>query len=101
MQRYYKLPVLLSIIENDGSVDYETMGKAFRDFYMLNKQHHWDFVNDKKNQNFEKWGLKEFLSLALENPVKFLARTEHEFIKHDEINKRIYFADEIVKSWSD
>ena len=33
--------------------------------------------------------------------VHFLAKTEHEFIKNDEVGKWVYFADGILGVWSE
>ncbi|MHB1484263.1 MAG: DEAD/DEAH box helicase family protein [Saccharofermentanales bacterium] len=111
MTRSYKLPVLLALIENNGFVDYDILGNAFRDFYMLNPQRMKDLLTKSQStstyenppayKNIEDWSNKDFLNLALKNPVFFLAKTESDFIKHDEVGKHIYFADEIRDVWSD
>jgi len=102
MTRSYKLPVLTALLENGGSVGYDALGVAFRDFYMNSRRRCIDLQKNinSKNESIEAWEIKDFLSIALKNPVHFLAKTEFEFIKNDEVGKRVYFADGILDAWN-
>jgi len=101
MSRSYKLPVLKALIENDGKIGYDLLGSAFQAYYTESKQRQRDLELDTQNRNWSKWKQNDFLKLALKNPVLFLAKTESRFILHDEINRVVYFSEEIRSSWTE
>ena len=100
MSRSYKLPVLRALVENDGKISYDILGKVFQEFYISGKQRHRDLELDLQNKNWGKWNQNDFLKLALKNPVLFLSKTESRYIIHDEINRIVFFSEEILNSWT-
>lgn len=101
MSRSYKLPVLKALVENDGMVSYDLLGSAFQAYYKESMQRRRDLELDTQNRNWKNWTSQDFLKLALKNPVFFLAKTESRFILHDEINRVVYFSEEIRSSWTE
>jgi len=57
MTRSYKLPVLIALLENGGSVGYDALGVAFRDFYMNRRRRRIDLQKNmnSKNKSIEDW----------------------------------------------
>lgn len=83
MSKTYKMPVLLSFYNNGKlkmEVNEEDIYKSFRDFYEKGSNG-VDMLQHKATKDFKKWGKKEYLKLAKENPVKFLIKTHGDFFK--------------------
>lgn len=81
MNKLYKLPVLLAFY-NRGDIkpviDEEDLYQSFRIFYS-NGQNALDMHRHQSTTNFKSWGKKEFVRLAMGNPVHFLNKTHGEF----------------------
>ena len=95
MSKAYKIPVLLSLIENGQlkmAVNIEKVGETYMDFYKNSKLHQKDF-NNKKHKNWESWDKDKYIKEVLKNPVKFLSKRK--FFIHDEINNKFRLHQEI------
>ena len=86
MSKTYKMPVLLAFY-NDGDVKMEIseddIYKSFYDFYRKGSNK-VDMLKDKGTREFETWDKKKYVSLANNNPIKFLLKTHGEFFKEKE-----------------
>ena len=86
MSKTYKMPVLLSFY-NDGDIKMEISDddiyKSFYDFYRKGSNK-VDMLKDKGTSGFETWDKKKYVSLAKNNPIKFLLKTHGEFFKEKE-----------------
>lgn len=78
MSKSYKMPVFLAFY-NEGNVkmaiDEEDIYKNFYEFYHKGSNKP-DMLRHKATASFEKWGKKEYIKLAKDNPVKFLLKSE-------------------------
>lgn len=86
MTKSYKMPILLAFY-NDGDIKMEITDddvyKSMHNFYS-NPTNGVDMLKDKKTRNYRKWGEKQYVSLAKNNPIKFLNKSAGEFfIKKD------------------
>lgn len=86
MSKTYKMPVLLAFY-NDGDVKMEIseddIYKSFYNFYRKGSNK-VDMLKDKGTREFETWDKKKYVSLANNNPIKFLLKTHGEFFKEKE-----------------
>ena len=86
MSKTYKMPVLLAFY-NDGDIKMEISDddiyKSFYDFYRKGSNK-VDMLKDKGTSGFETWDKKKYVSLAKNNPIKFLLKTHGEFFKEKE-----------------
>lgn len=86
MSKTYKMPVLLAFY-NDGDVKMEIseddIYKSFYNFYRKGSNK-VDMLKDKGTRKFETWDKKKYVSLANNNPIKFLLKTHGEFFKEKE-----------------
>ena len=86
MSKTYKMPVLLAFY-NDGDVKMEIseddIYKSFYNFYRKGSNK-VDMLKDKGTREFETWDKKKYISLANNNPIKFLLKTHGEFFKEKE-----------------
>ena len=85
MSKTYKMPVLLAFYNNGQmklEIDDEDLYKSFKDFYSKGSNG-VDMLKDKSTSNFKLWGKKEYVSLAIKNPVKFLCKSNSEFFYSD------------------
>lgn len=86
MSKTYKMPVLLAFY-NDGDVKMEIseddIYKSFYNFYRKGSNK-VDMLKDKGTREFENWDKKKYVSLANNNPIKFLLKTHGEFFKEKE-----------------
>lgn len=86
MSKTYKMPVLLAFY-NYGDVKMEISDddiyKSFYDFYRKGSNK-VDMLKDKGTSGFETWDKKKYVSLAKNNPIKFLLKTHGEFFKEKE-----------------
>ena len=95
MSKAYKIPVLLSLIDDNKlkmAVDIEQVGETYMNFYKNSKLHQKDF-NNKKHENWESWGKDKYVKEVLKNPVNFLSKRK--FFIHDEINNKFRLHQEI------
>lgn len=86
MSKTYKMPVLLAFY-NYGDVKMEIseddIYKSFYNFYRKGSNK-VDMLKDKGTREFETWDKKKYVSLANNNPIKFLLKTHGEFFKEKE-----------------
>ena len=86
MSKTYKMPVLLAFY-NDGDIKMEILEddiyKSFYNFYRKGSNK-VDMLKDKRTREFETWDKKKYVSLANNNPIKFLLKTHGEFFKEKE-----------------
>lgn len=86
MSKTYKMPVLLAFY-NYGDVKMEIseddIYKSFYNFYRKGSNK-VDMLKDKGTRKFETWDKKKYVSLANNNPIKFLLKTHGEFFKEKE-----------------
>ena len=86
MSKTYKMPVLLAFY-NDGDIKMEILEddiyKSFYNFYRKGSNK-VDMIKDKGTREFETWDKKKYVSLANNNPIKFLLKTHGEFFKEKE-----------------
>ena len=86
MSKTYKMPVLLAFY-NYGDVKMEIseddIYKSFYNFYRKGSNK-VDMLKDKRTREFETWDKKNYVSLANNNPIKFLLKTHGEFFKEKE-----------------
>ena len=86
MTKSYKMPIFLAFY-NDGEVKMEITDedvyKSMCRFYS-DPSNGVDMLKDKRTRNYKEWGMKEYVSLAKRNPIKFLNKSTSEFfIKKD------------------
>lgn len=83
MSKTYKMPVLLAFY-NDGDIKMEIseddIYKSFYDFYRKGSNK-VDMLKDKGTSDFMNWDKKKYISLAKNNPIKFLLKTHGDFFK--------------------
>ena len=83
MSKTYKMPVLLAFY-NDGDIKMEIseddIYKSFYDFYRKGSNK-VDMLKDKGTSDFMNWDKKKYISLAKNNPIKFLIKTHGDFFK--------------------
>lgn len=83
MSKTYKMPVLLAFY-NDGDIKMEIseddIYKSFYDFYRKGSNK-VDMLKDKGTSDFMNWDKKKYVSLAKNNPIKFLLKTHGDFFK--------------------
>jgi len=83
MSKSYKIPLFLAFY-NEGNIKMELneddIYKNFYEFYHkgTNKV---DMLRHKSTKEFECWNQKEYIKLAIDNPIKFLCKTENTFFK--------------------
>jgi hypothetical protein len=83
MSKTYKIPLLKAFIkENSISLkcSEDDIYKSFKEFY-TNPENIGDMLRHNKTKQFERWGKKEYLKLAKENPIKYLIKTEGDYFK--------------------
>ncbi|WP_302782733.1 DEAD/DEAH box helicase family protein [Clostridium saudiense] len=83
MSKTYKMPVLLAFY-NDGDIKMEIseddIYKSFYEFYRKGSNK-VDMLKDKSTSDFMSWDKKKYISLAKNNPIKFLIKTHGDFFK--------------------
>ena len=77
MTKSYKMPLLTAFYQ-DGSfkkaVDEDDVCKSFKQYYQRGG-FRVDMIKDKSSAGFETWGRKEWLKLAVTNPVRFMLQS--------------------------
>ncbi|TCO69064.1 DEAD/DEAH box helicase family protein [Marinisporobacter balticus] len=74
MSKSYKIPTLLSLIEEtrlEVSVSAEDIGKSFKTFY--SDDLHGKDLNNKNHRGWQSWNLRKFKNLAVNKPIHFLS----------------------------
>ena len=83
MTKSYKIPILLAFY-NKGNIKREIteedVYKSMYEFYS-SPSNAVDMLKDKKTKNYKNWSKKDYLKLAVNNPIHFLAKTDSEFFK--------------------
>ncbi len=78
MSKSYKIPVFLAFY-NEGTIkmkiNEDDIYNSFYKFYHKGSNK-VDMLRHKSTVDFEKWGKKEYVKLAKDNPVKFLLKSE-------------------------
>lgn len=112
MSKSYKISVFLAFYNNGNikmKINEENVYNSFYEFYHKGSNK-VDVLRHKSTADFEKWGKKEYVKLAKDNPVKFLIKTHGEFFEKDanaviglcdelrEYIKDKYFVDEVIDS---
>lgn len=86
MSKTYKMPVLLAFY-NGGNIKMEVseddIYESFYNFYRKGSNKA-DMLKDKSTSNFMDWNKKKYVSLAKNNPIKFLIKTHGGFFKEKE-----------------
>lgn len=86
MSKTYKVP-LLKAFYNKGDIKLniteDDVYESFEEFYK-NGSNIIDIKNDKDKKNLASWGKKEWIKLAVKNPVKFMLTTHGDFVKERE-----------------
>lgn len=81
MTKSYKMPILKAFY-NDGDIRMaitdDEVYQSFREFYSY-RSNGVDMTRHKKTRNYESWGKKEYVSLAKNNPIRFLNKSSGEF----------------------
>lgn len=87
MSRSYKIPLLLAFYNNGDiklKIDEDDIYNSFKKFYS-NKENAKDLQVQKSTRGYENWGKKEYIKLAKDNPIKYLAdKTSQYFYKEDD-----------------
>ena len=60
------------------AIDDDDVYSSFKEFYSY-KSNGVDMLQHKKTKNYESWGKKQYLSLAVKNPIRFLKKSGDEF----------------------
>ena len=86
MTKSYKMPIFLAFY-NDGEVKMEiTDEDVYRSMcrFYSDPSNGVDMLKDKRTRDYKQWGMKQYVSLAKRNPIKFLNKSTGEFfIKKD------------------
>ncbi|WP_289293193.1 McrB family protein [Romboutsia ilealis] len=87
MSRSYKIPLLLAFYNNGDiklKIDEDDIYNSFKKFYS-NKENAKDLQGQKSTRGYENWGKKEYIKLAKDKPIKYLAdKTSQYFYKEDD-----------------
>ena len=87
MSKSYKIPLLWAFYNNGNiklKIDEDEIYNSFKKFYS-NKENAKDLQGQKNTQGYENWGKKEYVKLAKDNPIKYLAdKTSQYFYKEDD-----------------
>ena len=87
MSKSYKIPLLWAFYNNGNiklKIDEDDIYNSFKKFYS-NKENAKDLQGQKSTQGYENWGKKEYVKLAKDNPIKYLAdKTSQYFYKEDD-----------------
>lgn len=82
MSKTYKMPLLLAFY-NEGNIKLniteDDVYVSFRDFYEKGSNR-IDIKNDKDKKNLDKWEKKQWVSLAVKNPVNFMLKSHGDFV---------------------
>ncbi|MDU5209340.1 MAG: DEAD/DEAH box helicase family protein [Clostridium sp.] len=86
MSKTYKMPLLLAFY-NRGDIKMDLTENdiyiAFKEFYS-HGSNRIDIKHDKDKQNLDKWEKKQWVNLAVKNPVHFMIKTHRDFmVKRD------------------
>jgi hypothetical protein len=65
-----------------GSLGEEDIYNSFKNFYSLGSSS-IDLLNQKATEDFRTWEKKDWVKLAKDNPLKFLAKTHGDFFVID------------------
>lgn len=85
MTKSYKMPLLLAFYR-DGRIHLDApesaIASSFRAFY-AKTVHAEDMRKDTGTRDYRNWMYKDWVSLAMRNPVHFLLKTESEYFEMD------------------
>lgn len=97
MTKSYKIPTLLSFIENDRllhSVNKSRLIQVWREYYS-DPVHEQDMIRDKTTRTWRNWDDEKLARLAIRNPVFYLSQGR--FFHFDEINQVFTLDSSIVE----
>lgn len=83
MMKSYKMPLLLAFFQNGKfktKVDEEDIYQSFKKYYERGG-FKVDMMKDRSSAGFEKWGKKEWVNLAVTNPVRFMLESHSNCFK--------------------
>ncbi|WP_418921779.1 DEAD/DEAH box helicase family protein [Clostridium aestuarii] len=81
MAKTYKMPILFAFYNNGNmklKINDDDVYKSFKEFYEKGSNG-MDMLKTKNTANYKQWGKKEYVKLAKDNPIKFLAKTHGDF----------------------
>ncbi|MDY3002353.1 MAG: AAA family ATPase [Romboutsia timonensis] len=88
MSKSYKIPLLWSFYNNGNiklKINEDDIYNSFKEFYSKNENSK-DLQNQKNTLGYENWGKKEYIKLAKDNPIKYLAdKTSKYFYKENDL----------------
>ena len=91
MSQLYKLPVLLSFIDNDkilNTVNKDRLIKTFKEFYK-NNRNRLDLTRNKHTVNTDSFTDEKWWRIIRDNPIKFLCYTNSDIFEFDGKQLRI------------
>lgn len=86
MTKSYKMPILKAFYNNGNvkmAITDDDVYVAMKEFYS-HKSNGIDMLRHKKTENYMSWSKKEYISLAKNNPIKFLKKSSSEFFQDKE-----------------
>ena len=88
MSKSYKIPLLWAFYNNGNiklKINEDDIYNSFKEFYSKNENSK-DLQNQKNTLGYENWGKKEYIKLAKDNPIKYLAdKTSKYFYKENDL----------------
>ncbi|MTI64979.1 MAG: NgoFVII family restriction endonuclease [Firmicutes bacterium] len=81
MAKTYKMPILLAFYNNGNikmKINYDDIYISFYEFYSKGSNG-IDMIRHKSTVNYKNWGKKEYVKLAIRNPIKYLNKTHSDF----------------------
>lgn len=82
MSKTYKMPILLAFYNHGDfkmTINDDDIYESFKSFYEKNGSNGSDMLKDKSTRDFKSWCKKEYVKLAKNNPVKYLAKSHSDF----------------------
>lgn len=102
MTALYKIPCVRAFFR-EGRVMTEASAsqivQSFADFYK-NERNAVDLLNKKSRQNYKNWKLGQYKKLAVQNPIKYLAKTHSDIFTYDSTDEKFRIILDLSK-WQD
>ncbi|MBI9032235.1 DEAD/DEAH box helicase family protein [bacterium] len=90
MTKLYKMPTILSLIQNDTLQAQTTLENITHNFkYFYQSSVNAKDLNDKNNRNYQTWSDKDWANLAERNPIHFLSQNPNSIFTYDQ-GKKIF-----------
>ena len=77
MTKSYKMPIFKAFYNNGNikmAISDDDVYESFKEFYEY-KSNGVDMLRHNATKNYQKWGKKEYVALAVKNPIKFLKKS--------------------------